>query len=226
MKTQNFLIRPLAVVALFAVCGVSHAAISVFDTRLSFLAATTSEGVDTFTGFSTTAFTQSPTTRTAGTVNLYSYTATAGTGNFIGAGPVANPALSTQLSTSITFDNFTGGAMAIGGLFYDTNAVGSTVMGGITLVATDALGATFTQVLTALDAPTFFGFVSDSTITSLIMTAKQPANLNLQRFATVDNLRFAKGNLPAVSPVPEPETYALMFGGLCSIAFMTRRRCG
>ena len=69
----------------------------------------------------------------------------------------------------------------------------------------------------------FFGLASDLGISFAQLTNKGSANL----FGAVDNIEF--DNLTytttmAVSPVPEPSTYALMLGGLGMVGFMAYRR--
>jgi hypothetical protein len=66
MRSLTVLRNPLAGAVLFAVAGASQAAIAVFTTQGSFLAAVTASGVDTFAGLSTTDATASPVNRTAG----------------------------------------------------------------------------------------------------------------------------------------------------------------
>ena len=71
----------------------ADAAVVLYTSAAQFNAATTSPGVDTFSGLSVTASTPSPTLRAAG---AYSYIATAETSTFFGAGTTADPWLSTN----------------------------------------------------------------------------------------------------------------------------------
>lgn len=216
MRSLKNLRKPLAAAILLAFAGASQAAISVFTTQASFLAAVTAPGVDTFAGFSVTSATASPINRSAGS---YTYTASAPDG-FFGAGTAANPWLSTNSAgDSITFSNFGSGVSAIGGLFFGSDVNGAFASGSLTLLATDALGATSTQTL-AGSLTSFLGFVSTTSMTSLVLSAVQPAGGFL--WPTADNLTLATGAV--TTPVPEPETYALFMAGLAALGVFARRR--
>ena len=111
MDSGSSLCGRLAFACMVIVSPAAHADLTVFTTEVSFLAAVTAPGVDTFTGFSTISVTNSPISRAAGP---YTYNASSATG-FFGVGTVANPALSTHTDTdAITFFNLSGGASAIG----------------------------------------------------------------------------------------------------------------
>ena len=109
-----------------------QAALVVYNTQASFLAAVSSPGVDTFAGLSITDATASPMLRSAGS---YTYTATSTT-SFFGAGSVANPWLSTNAATdTITFSGFSPGVNAIGGLFFGSDVSGAFATGTVVLTA-------------------------------------------------------------------------------------------
>ena len=209
MKTMTSLFKPLAAAALLAGSAAPHAALVVFNTQASFLAAVMSPAVDSFTGLSITDATPSPLLRSAG---AYSYTATSTT-SFYGGGSVANPWLSTNSATdTITFSGFSPGVNAIGGLFFGSDVNGAFASGNVVLTARDSLGASSTQTITGATLSSFLGFQSTGTITSLVVSSVSP---NLTVWPTVDNLTLAVG---AVAAVPEPETWALMLGGLGALA--------
>jgi hypothetical protein len=195
------------------VSPVAHADITVFTTEATFLAAVTAPGVDTFTGFSTTAVTNSPITRAAGP---YTYNASSATG-FFGDGTVADPALSTNTDTdAITFFNLSGGASAIGGTFFGSDLQGNFVASAVVLTATDAFGAISTRTFVA--TPTsFIGFVSTGAIAMLVFSTSMPGNFV---FAAADDLIIAVAN---VTPVPEPGTWTLLLAGLAALGFCARR---
>lgn len=215
MVSKSFLIKPLAAAALLAVAGASHAAITVFTTQASFLAAVSAPGVDTFNDLALTSV-PSPITRSAG---AYGYTGTVSTTSFFNAGTTADVWLSTNTATdTITFSGFTGGVMAAGGNFFGSDINGAFAAGDITLTATDASG-TVTQTLISATTTGFIGFVSTGALTSLTVTSVQPVSGFL--WPTVNNLTLA-----AVTAVPEPQTYAMLLAGLGFMGFMARRRRG
>ena len=213
MTTRSFLFKALPLAALICAAGASQAALTVYTSQASFLAAVSSPGVDTYTGFSITGTTASPITRAAG---AYGYTATASTSTFFGAGTTANPWLSTNLATdSITFDAFTGGVSAFGGNFFASNIAGAFLAGDVTLAATDSLGATSSQTIAGATVSSFLGFVSSGSLTSVVLSAVQT---DVPVWPTADNVTLAVG------VVPEPGTYGLMLAGLGIVGFMARRR--
>jgi PEP-CTERM motif len=216
MVSKSFMFKPLVAAALLAVAGASQAAITVYTSQAAFLAATSATGVDTYTGFSITGSTPSPITRNAGP---YGYTASVTTTSFFGAGTTANPWLSTNTATdAITFGSFTGGVQAVGGNFFGSDISGLFSAGDVTLTATDASGSV-TQTIVGATTSSFLGFVSTGLMTSLVLSAVQPAATFL--WPTTDNL-----TLGVAAAVPEAQTYAMMLAGLGVLGFMARRRRG
>ena len=213
MDSRTSLCGRLAFACLVIAWPAAHAEISVFTSQASFLAAVSAPAVDTFTGFSTTTVTSSPITRAAGP---YGYSATSATG-FFGAGTAANPALSTQSDLdAITFFNLTGGANAIGGMFFGSDQQGNFVASAVVLTATDTLGAISMQTFVA--TPTsFIGFVSTQAIAMLVFSTSMPGNFV---FPAVDNLMLATGQVTAV---PDPHTWTLLLAGLAVKGFCARR---
>ncbi|PZP34514.1 MAG: PEP-CTERM sorting domain-containing protein [Roseateles depolymerans] len=215
MISKTPMLKPFVLATLTALAGTAQAGLTTYSSQASFLAAVTSPGVDTFTGLSITGSTPSPITRTAGS---YSYTAAVSTTSFFGAGTTADPWLSTNTATdSITFNGFSGGVSAIGGLFFGSNISGLFAAGDVTLTVTDSLGATLTQTITGATTSSFLGFTSTGTITSLVLSSVQPASGFL--WPTTDNLTLA-----IATPVPEAETYALLLSGLGVLGLVARRR--
>ena len=213
MTLKSALLKPLALSALLASAGVSHAAIGVVTSLAAFNAATAVPGTDTFAGLSIVVQTASPITRTAG---AYAYMAGSSAGRFFGGGSPANPFLSTELAEStITFNAFTAGVRGIGGNFFGSNISGLFAPGDVTLTATDGSG-TVTQTLTGATLSSFLGFVSDGPITQMTLTAVQPLSGGFL-WPSADNLVLA-------AAVPEPGTYALMLAGVGVLGFMARRR--
>jgi hypothetical protein len=215
MDTRTLLCGRLAFACLVIASPAAHADITVFTSEASFLAAVSAPGVDTFTGFSTTAPTASPIARSAGP---YTYNASSLSG-FFGAGTPANPALSTNSDLdAITFYNLGGGASAIGGTFFGSDLQGGFAATAMVLTATDSLGAISTRTFVAATAPVFMGFVSTGAIATLVFSTSMPGNFV---FAAVDNLIIAAA---PVTPIPEPETWALLLGGLAALGSCARRR--
>jgi hypothetical protein len=214
MDILTSLLRRLTIAGLLGVCASAQADVVVFSSESSFLAAVTAPAVDTFAGFPTTVLTDSPITRTAGP---YSYTASS-TSGFFGAGTLADPALSTNSDSDvITFANLSGGANAIGGLFFGTDVLGSFVSATIVLTAVDSIGNMTTETFVASPS-SFIGFLSTGSIVSLLVTTATPGSFV---FPTVDNLTLA---IAAVAPIPEPETWALLVAGLGAMGYCARRR--
>ena len=214
MDTRISLCGRLAFACLVIASPASHAAITVYTSETTFLAAVSAPGVDTFSDLSTTSVTSSPISRAAGP---YTYHASSRTG-FFGAGTAANPALSTNSDLdAITFFNISGAASGIGGTFFGTDLQGNFVASAVVLTATDTLGAISTQTFVA--TPTsFLGFVSTGAIAMLVLSTSMPGNFV---FAAVDNLIIAAA---PVTAIPEPETWALLLAGLAALRLCARRR--
>ena len=224
MISKSLLLKPLAIAALFVAGGAAQAAITVYTSLTAFTAAVGTTGTDDYTGFAVAAGTSSPIVRSAGT---FSYTATVDPTVFYGAGTTGNPWLSTLTATdTITFNGFTAGVVAAGGNFFGSDILGSFLVGGMTLTATDASGSV-SQTIANTSTAGFLGFVSTGALLSLKLCAVQvtinacgnSATLAPFVWPTADNLILA-----SAAPVPEPETYAMLLAGLGALAFMARRR--
>jgi hypothetical protein len=123
--------------------------------------------------------------------------------------------LTTDPSNAVlTFDSFSSGVYAVGGFIFSSNSDGGAFRrGSITVTATDADG-TITRTKRFARTDNFFGFVSDSSLTSVTVSASSRGG---SVFPTVNNLTLA-------AAVPEPETYALLLSGLAIVGFIARRR--
>lgn len=224
MTTSQFFLKPLAVAALICAGSAANAALTVYTTQASFLAAVISPGTDTYTGFSISGSTPSPITRSAGT---YTYTATtsdlSGTGatGFYGAGSTANPFLSTNYALdTITFSGFSSGVRAVGGNFFGSDINGFYAAGSVTVTGFDATSNSVRTIApTSATAGSFLGFVSSGPMTSLTVSAVQGSSA---LWPTVDNLTLA--SVAPVAAVPEPGTVALLFAGLGLVGLASRRR--
>lgn len=216
----SMLLRPVALAALFLVTNASHAAITVYTSLVSFSAAISAAGTDTFTGLSTVASTPTPVVRTTDVGAAYSYTVDAGpAGSLYGAGTTAGPFLSTNAyNDTLTLSSFASGIVGVGANFFGTNIDGAYTLGGITVTATDASG-TVTQTITAAVQNSFLGFVSSTGMTNMTIVGVQTGGAFL--WPTVDNLAMGKS---VTAPIPEPSTYALMLAGLATLGFAARRR--
>lgn len=213
MNFKAFL-APVAFAAFVAASGVAVAGPAAYTTQASFLAAISSVGVDTFDDLDVTTY-GGPLNRTAGS---YSYTASVGptSGIFYGASDDnVDIWLSSLVETdTITFGNFSAGVRGVGGFFFGSDEFGfSTAATSLTITATDASGTT-TQLLLKPSTTSFLGFVSTGALTSLTVSSGQAGV-----FPTLNNLTLGS----AVATVPEPETYALMLGGLGLLGWMARR---
>lgn len=214
MKHLSTALKPAALAALLVLGSGAQAAFTVYTTQVSFLAAVTGSATDTFEDLPSIDPVPGPLDRTVGD---YGYTASVGPNSptFYTAG-LFNVWLSTNNALdTITFDNFSGGVNAIGGRFFGSTAEGTFDRGeSVLITATDA-GGTVSQTIVDATRFSFLGFVSDSAITSLTVSAVQPSSGFV--WPAVNNLVLA-------SVVPEPETYALLLAGLAGIGMLVRRR--
>jgi hypothetical protein len=203
----------IAMAALLFTSAAAQAAITVYTTQASFLAAVSAPATDSFDSLASGFITG----LSARSVGSYKYSVSAPDGLFptaTGSDVVLAPNRPTD---TLTFSAFTGGVSAVGGLFFNTDFNGSLLTGqGITIVATDASGSTSRTIAQPVGT-SFLGFVSTSgVISSLTVAAGQDAGLNY--FPSVNNLTLA------VAAVPEPESLLLWAAGLCAIATVARRR--
>ncbi|MCA9281244.1 MAG: PEP-CTERM sorting domain-containing protein [Phycisphaeraceae bacterium] len=202
-------VAAVAATAVLCAAGAANAGFTVHTSLASFNAATSAQGTDTYTGFSITGVTASPIVRSAG---AYGYTASAANG-FFGAGTVGDPWLSTNTATdSIVFSNFTGGASAFGGNFFDSNIAGAFAAGDIMITAVDSSGSV-SQTIVGATTSSFLGFVSDGSLVSLTVAAVQPVSGFI--WPTVDNFVLAQA-------IPAPGAAAML--GLGGMLAARRRR--
>ncbi len=213
----------LLAAACTAACGVggAHAAVSVFTTQASFLAAATAVEVDTFDSLFPGSIPSSPLTRATPT---FGYTATTGPNYpyFFNESPGANRWLAAgDLRDTVTFASLTAGAQAIGGNFFDSVSSNNTVpvvaSGRVSLTVRDSFGVETTVTIADALPSTFVGFVSTGTIVSLALTDPDHTH-----FVSADNLNL--GRAAVVPVVPEPPPAALFVAGLGLLGAAVRHR--
>lgn len=218
MISKNNLLSSVAVVAWLAAPGAVQAAITTYTTQASFLAAVTAPGTDSFDDLSLAAPVNGPLARTAGS---YSYSASVGPAStfFYPAsdGVVDIWLASNNRQDTITASGFSTGVTAVGGYFFGSDNAGlSTPATLLTVSATDADGTTTVSLLNP-NTTTFHGFVSTGGLTSLTLwvgAAQGSGETNV--YPTLNDLTLA-------GAVPEPQTYALMLGGLALLGWAARR---
>ena len=213
MRSNRYLTRGLAAAALVLGSGIAHAALTAYTNPGSFAAATTLAASDSFSGLPNDNVT-SPATRAAG---AYQYSVSA-PGGLFGSGPDADRWLSSKLSGDrITFNAFSGGVQAIGGLFFGSDFNDDFLPGQtVTLTALDSLGATSVQTLSNATTTSFAGFASTGTLVSLAVDIGARS-----AFVSVNDLVLAQAQVAAI---PEPETSALLLAGLGALAARVRQR--
>lgn len=204
---MRYFIFAAAIAAMAGTAGTANAQLTLYTSQASFNAATSGPVVDNFDDLSLILY-SSPQGRTAG---AYSYSVSA-TGGLYGAGTGGGDAwMSTNnAAVTMTFDTFSPGVLAIGGFFFTSNISGAFAAGDITVVATDGSGNLSHTVINSATT-SFVGFTSLTGITSLTVTAVQPAGGFI--WATVNDLTFA---------VPAPGAAAVL--GLGGLAMARRRR--
>lgn len=72
----------------------------------------------------------------------------------------------------------------------------------------------------SLSANTFTTFTTATLVNFTGLQSVSLGNVSGISYVALDNINY----VPAIAPVPEPETYALMLGGLALVGWATRRR--
>lgn len=212
------LFLPTALTLSMAFVGSAQAAITAYTTQASYFAAHSAPGVDTFDNLDPTAVLSTPQSRTAGS---YSYSTSVAPNSFFF--PAASVGGDVWLSAddrkdTITFEGFSANVRGVGGYFFRTDGDGKERNATINLSATDASG-TVTRAFANPSPTSFFGFVSTGEFTNVKLWVGVAGIDADGVFASANDL-----TLGAAAPVPEPETYALMLGGLALLAGVARRR--
>jgi PEP-CTERM motif len=220
---NQFTLARFALVLMLAVSGTAQAAITVYKTQALYLAAVSAVGVDTYDDLNPTGPLATPQTRTAGT---YVYTASAGPDReFFPAGTLGGDVwLSTSRNTdSITFSGFSSDVRGFGGFFFTTDDTGALTASPATInfSATDASGSE-PERLTDPTPSSFLGFVSTGAFSSVKLWVGVEGTGVFNVFASVNDLTL--GAAAVAPPVPEPETYALMLGGLALLVGLARNK--
>ena len=218
MRSPSITPPLLVAIGLMLAPSVAGAQFSTYNSLSSFTAALNTTGVDSFNNLPQQVLTPSPLVRTAG---AFGYRVVASSSGFFPVGPSGDTWLSTdEPAAIITFNNFLPSVRGIGGSFFSTDFSGAFLPGQtITLTATDANGVSTMSFVSATSS-TFFGFVSVGKITSLTVSATQPADD--PAFPTVNNLVLGSGQ-PS-STVPEPHTFVFVAVGLAAVLMLSRRR--
>jgi hypothetical protein len=224
MTASRFPLRLIAAAALVGVAGASQAAIVVSTNKTAFVAATSGTSatdsfgdltINTYLGLLSTA------RNTQVGPGAYSYNVTSTNNSTdpvnlpsdLFVAPVAGTiALATAwYNDTLTFDSL-GSIQAFGGSFFRTNVLGEAVVGNMTLVATN-FGGDVVSFNFAGSASGFVGFLSDSAITSVVLSNNVP---DTNTYASVDNLVLAA--------VPEASTWMMMLAGGAAVLRLAARR--
>ena len=212
-----------AIAAVLAFAAPAHAAITVYTDQASFLAAVQGQATDSFddlTSFDPSA----PPLSLTRSVGTYGYTVSAERSLFITANP--DPGMDADLWVStvrptdpIVINTFTGDVAAAGMFLFATEVFGSPISAEVTATVTDSRGATLVWSLLTSGSGNFAGFVTTGTLTSITLTALNPADVTdeLGHFPTINDLTLA-------APIPEPGTWALLLAGLGVVGSLARRR--
>jgi hypothetical protein len=216
---------------ILALCSTAQAAtITMFDTRSSFTAASSSLTTINFEGIVPTNASQNfpnPGLTTSGVTFSTSGTGPFGSGvvTVYGAGLAAmqSPVLNTgtgailvwgppnQPGTAFLNAALPAGATAVGADFWAQQPFISAV--DITVNAADATTQTFTVNTVNRPTASFTGFTSDVAITSILFRTPQG-----QTGLVVDNFAFGQSSPGPVPSVPEPVTAVLVGVGLLGVA--------
>jgi hypothetical protein len=222
MTASRFPLRLIAAAALVGAAGASQAAIVVSTNKTAFVAATSgTSATDTFGDLTINTYLGALSTARNTQVGpgAYSYNVTSTNNGSIDlpsdlfVAPVAGTiALATAwYNDTLTFDGL-GSIQAFGGSFFRTNILGEAAGGNMTLVATN-FGGDVVSFNFAGSASGFVGFLSDSAITSVVLSNNVP---DTNTYATVDNLVLAA--------VPEASTWMMMLAGGAAVLRLAARR--
>lgn len=222
MSLRTFALKPLAVAALLGLASTAHASFITYDTSSAFAAAIggMASGKDDFSLLADQL--SNSVTSSAGSFGytVKAVAADSGTPNLFNDGG----ALSTSSTDdALSFGSFSKAVYAVGANLYSENPdTGAATTGPLTLTIVDATGSHDIAYFTSDSATSYFGIVSTTAITSVSIRAgymDYDANTFVysDKYPTVDNLTLA-------AAVPEPETYALMLGGLGVVAWLRRRQ--
>jgi len=231
--SRDLLIKPICVSALLIATGAAQAAITFYTTPASFLAAVGQIGIDRFSELD--PFVPfigppllGPLARSAGPFS-YNVNTTAGDlragfrsgAIFGGENQIWLESFRTQ--DTLIFSDFSSGVAGLGGNFFNTQfggSVGAGVFGGINITGGDADGIA-SVLLNNTSLSSFIGVVSTTGRLNFV------AAESVRFFPTVSPFTAAAvDNLILATAVPEPETHALLLGGLAVVGFLARRRRG
>jgi hypothetical protein len=212
-----------ALILALASSSSAQAAITIYTTQASYVAAISAPGVDTYDDLDPSQSLVTPQTRAAG---AYAYTVSVGPNSeFFPAGSFGGDAWlsSDDRLDTITFDGFSSGVRGVGGYFFRTDNVGalSDRDATINLSATDDSG-TVTQTLTNPTLTSFVGFVSTGAFSNIKLWVGVAGTGVADVWVSANSLTL--GSAAVAPPVPEPETYALMLGGLALLGAVVRRK--
>lgn len=130
-------------------------------------------------------------------------------GNFLAAGVTAGPtATLTFAGTGVSYVSFLWGSPDA----YNRLTVNTTK--GSQNFSTSSLGFSVSDGRQSFSQPVSFTSLVGSTITSLVFT----------NTPNQDAFEVANFSLGTVTPVPEPETYAMVLAGFFAVLFLSRRR--
>lgn len=216
MKLNPLSLKSLTLAVLLCTAtAAAQANIMIFTDRAAFLAALQTPGIDTFNDL-TVSQTGTPLYRMAGP---YSYQASAGpVSDFYPAGNGSDTWLAnTVASDTITFSNFSAGLRAFGGNFFGSDVNGAFLPGQTMVVSANDGRGTVTVDLFNTTTTSFVGFIADDPL----------ASVTLSPYAVPGSVYWVTANdvtMGLVNPVPEPESYAMLLGGLGVVGFAARRR--
>jgi len=211
MRMQT-LSRMFLTLALFVLPATAHAQFVVYTDLASFLARTAAYSTDTFDDLVPEAAPNGPLNRNSG---IFRYTADVNTSSFYAVGSVGDTWLSANVATDIiTFSGFDLSARGLGGFFFSTDVSGAPSSNTDLFVTIVNETGMYTQTLVSPNAGSFFGVLSNSSISSMKVEVVTPTSGF--GFPTVNNF--------TVAVVPEPSTFALFGVGSAVLVLLARRR--